>query len=157
MLLTHPYPAVIVGCLPPFKSLFSSGFSTSRRYTGTGGHSGSIPLNTQDETYKVRAKGKRSGYWDSDSQTKIVRRDEEGDDTKLGDGDIRVERVFVSLFCPFFLVVVHFIPRNFPSWEDRHSCLEILPSLSLSLLSPNPNLHYKTLTPAALQSISSER
>lgn len=40
----------------------------------------------------MRARGRASEYWDSDSQTKIVRRDEE-----VGEGDIRVERVFVGL------------------------------------------------------------
>lgn len=154
MLLTHPYPAVIVGCLPPFKSLFSSGFSTSRRYTGSGGHSGSIPLNTPDDTYKVRAKGKRSGYWDSDSQTKIVRRDEEGDDTKLGDGDIRVERVFVSLFAFSFLWWYMSSLEN--SFLGGSSTLSLHPSYPQTPISTTKH-HDKTLTPADLQSISSER
>lgn len=108
-----------MGCLPPFKSLFSARFSTSNRYKvssggRSGGRNGSIPLNTPDAAYQVRARGRKSDYWDNDSQTKIVKKDEElGDGAKMGEGEIMVERVFVSwifflqLLFPFHLVSIH--------------------------------------------------
>lgn len=130
-----PPLAIIVGCLPPFKTLFSSRFSTSNRYLNTSknnhnsqnhntsssrGRNTSIPLlHAPESAYRVRARGTHKEFWErDDSRVEMVRkRDEEGGGGSggsggcgdggnggigLGEGEIRVERVFVGFFLSFY-------------------------------------------------------
>lgn len=102
---------MIVGCLPPFKSLFTNRFSSAPHYHAETPNSrtvgskpnrssrhNSIPLNSLDDAYHVRAKGGLDrGYSDTESQEMIVRTNEEMGNLKMGSNEIKVERVFVSL------------------------------------------------------------
>lgn len=106
-----PFSAVIVGCLPPFKSLFSNrtsssgGRYSSKRTRGvtnpplnstTIQRKSSIPLQSYDEGYNARIRAGEMVYM-SDSQTEIVRVGDE-EMAELGMRGIRVRSDFVSSF-----------------------------------------------------------
>ena len=107
IVLTHPppqTPAVIVGCLPPFKTLFSVRHSTSNRYKSSIARSNSIPLNSQDDAYKVLARGGKRAHSDTESQQDMFRQDDTDmklEEQKEEGGIIHVKRVFVSSFVNF--------------------------------------------------------
>lgn len=139
--LTSHSLAVIVGCLPPFKALFTSRFSTSPHYNADAANSrtvgskpnrgsrhNSIPLNSLDDGYHARAKGGLDhGYSDTESQEMIIRTNEEMGDVVMGSKDIKVERVFVSPKLSFLDVTF-----------ERHQKIPILRNGSIHL-SYEPN------------------
>ena len=114
------FPAVIVGCLPPFKSLFTNRFSSAPHYNAEtpnsrtigskpnrGSRHNSIPLNSLDDAYHVRAKGGLDrGYSDTESQEMIIKTNEEMGNVIIGSNEIKVERVFVSLYRPFLNMMI---------------------------------------------------
>ena len=120
MLTTYPVPlftAVVVGCLPPFKSLFTPSFSSSAggRYSfkrsksvskpslGSAARNGSMQLQSQDKGYTTRVRAAER-VLTSDSQEGIVG---VGHDEETGGdvirGDIRVQRDFVGFSSWFIL------------------------------------------------------
>lgn len=108
--LTLHFLAVIVGCLPPFKSLFTNRFSSAPHYNAgvpnshtvgskpnRGSRHDSIPLNSLNDAYHVRAKGGLDrSYSDSESQEIIIKTNGEMGNVVVGSNGIKVERVFVS-------------------------------------------------------------
>ena len=118
--LTFHFLAVIVGCLPPFKSLFTNRFSSAPHYhaetpnsrtagskPNRGSRHNSIPLNSLDDAYHVRAKGGLDrGYSDTESQEMIIKTNEEMASVMMGSNEIKVERVFVSSHLSFLVLMI---------------------------------------------------
>lgn len=134
-----------MGCLPPFKALFTSRFSSSNHYNADavnshtigskpnrGSRHNSIPLNSLDDGYLARAKGGLDqGFSDGESQEMIIRTNEEMGDVVMGSKDIKVERVFVSSKLSF-LEVIFERPSKIPIFLPRAYTYRAKPIHNLS-------------------------